>query len=73
MDAGNPYENTEFWEHRDAIALLHRLRMADIADDLVWVLPEDVFAGAREVYGYPVIRADVPAPLIAHLTTPSDD
>lgn len=65
---GNPYEGTEFWRFRHGLEQLTRLREAALDVDLVWVLPDDVFAGATEVYGLRVIRADVPGPLLAHFT-----
>lgn len=69
----NPYEGTEFWRLRHGLERLRRLQDAALDADLVWVLPEDVFAGVEEVYGLRVIRADVPAPLLAHFPILDDD
>lgn len=58
------------------LLLLDRLRTVALDDDLVWVLPRDVLPVAAgdptaRLYGYPVLHADVPAPLLAHrLPTP---
>ena len=64
----NPYEGTEFWRLRYGLVMLERLQGAALDADLVWILPNDLFAGADEVYGLPVVRADVPGPLLAHFT-----
>ncbi|WP_031165986.1 hypothetical protein [Streptosporangium roseum] len=48
------------------LALHERLEAAALDADLFWVLPPDVLAGVTKVYGIPVIRAEVAAPLLAH-------
>ena len=68
----NPYADTEFWRFRHALTQLERLRNASLDVDLVWILPDDIMVGATEVYGLRVIRADVPAPLLAHYTAVAD-
>jgi hypothetical protein len=48
--------------------LLDHLRAADIwrgGEALTWVLPRDFLAEAAQLWGLPVLHADVPEPLLA--------
>lgn len=46
--------------------ILDRLRTAMLADDVVWLLPRDLLPGVTMYRGYPVVHADVKAPMLAH-------
>lgn len=70
---GSTAPSPEFWRFRHALVQLYRLRDAALDVDLVWLLPPDLFAGATEVYGLRVIRAEVPGPLLAHYTVEPTD
>jgi hypothetical protein len=56
------------------LAPLHDLReqleRAGLGEGLVWVFPEKTLPGVTKAYGLTVIRADVPAPLLAHRPEP---
>lgn len=56
----------QFADIAPALAMLPDLRAATgLHDDqLAWVLPESVLPGVTRCYGLPVVRADVPEPLI---------
>lgn len=59
----------EFGKFDEIVHLLvahDRLRMAALDQDLVWVLPSNVLPGVTTAYGIPVLRAEIPEPLLAH-------
>ncbi|MFC6080964.1 hypothetical protein [Sphaerisporangium aureirubrum] len=49
------------------LVLKERLEKAHVPDNLhlMWILPSGVLAGAGNAYGMTVVRADVPAPMLA--------
>jgi hypothetical protein len=46
------------------LVLRDQLRAVMLDTDMVWILPPDVLAGVSAAYGIPVVRADVPEPMI---------
>jgi hypothetical protein len=56
----------EFAELAPLHALRDRLERAGLTDGLVWVFPSTTLPGVTKAYGLPVIRADVPSPMLAH-------
>jgi len=66
----NPMEDFgEFALLAPLLVLYRRLETAQIARDLQWVLPHTVLAGVTQAYGLPVVRADVPEPMLAYRLT----
>lgn len=52
------------------LVLLDRVEKAHLpSDGLTWVLPSSVLPGVTAAYGIPVIRAEVPEPLLAFKTS----
>lgn len=58
----------DYGDHEEVVPLLvvfRRLEEVGLCGDFAWVLPPPVLAGVTEAYSFPVIRADVPEPLLA--------
>lgn len=58
------FDWAEFADLGKALNMVARLRSAGV-DNLVWIMPLSLLAGATSAYGIPVIRADVPEPMLA--------
>ncbi len=43
---------------------LSRLEEHGLGKGAVFILPADLFAGATTAYGLPIVRAEVPAPML---------
>lgn len=54
----------EFGEIVHLLVHLDRVREYRLDADVHWILPNDTLPGVTAAYGFPVVRADVPEPMI---------